>query len=207
MTISDELIRKHLRPYGFAPTSEQVAKFRSYADLLIAWNKKISLTTIVEPVEMVRTHFGESIFGRTSGLISEGRLADVGSGAGFPGIPLAITTSELQVTLIEPSLKKVVFLSEVKRELQLENVRIVRGSMSVVDAGEFDYITSRALGRFADFLQFASRHTLDEGRAVLWLGEAAATEIAQVSSWRWHSARSIPLSDRRCILVGEKINE
>lgn len=207
MTISDDLIRKHLRPYGFAPTSEQVGQIRCYADLLVAWNKKISLTTIIEPVEMVRTHFGESIFARTSGLISEGRLADVGSGAGFPGIPLAITTSELRVTLIEPNLKKAVFLSEVKRELQLENVSVVRGSMSDAGVGEFDYITSRALGRFAELLEFASRHTSNEGRVVLWLGEAAAADIAQGSpSWRWQSARSIPLSDRRCILVGEKTN-
>lgn len=112
---------------------------------------------------------------------------------------------ELVVTLIEPSLKKTVFLSEVKRELRLENVKIQRGTMGDIKAINFDYVTARALGRFNELLEFARAHTRDKGRAILWLGEEDAKKIAASGEvWTWLEPNPIPLSDRRCILVGEK---
>jgi 16S rRNA (guanine527-N7)-methyltransferase len=205
MDISDELIRRQLRAYGFIPSGTQSKQIRAYSALLVSWSKKISLTTIVDPGEILRTHFGESIFAVTSRLIGAGRLADVGTGAGFPGMALAIAMPALHVTLIEPNLKKTVFLAEVKRELQLSNIEIVRGTMKEVADSDFNFVSARALGLFNEFLDFAHSHTVSDGRVLLWLGEAAAKEIAQsASAWRWADPQPIPVSERRCILVGQK---
>lgn len=205
MNISDELLRKHLKPFGFSPSAKQTEQIRAYADLLFVWNKKISLTTVTDPAAVLRTHFGESIFAITCGLIGAGRLADVGAGAGFPGFPLAIASPELQVALIEPNLKKSVFLSEVKRVLRLENVDVVRAPMDNVEENEFDYISARALGRFPEFLNFAFGHSSPRGKVLLWLSEPDASSVIRKSpDWHWDDPIAIPLSDQRCILVGEK---
>jgi len=204
MSFSDDLIHNCLAPYGFAPSLRQSEQIRVYSELLLNWNKKLSLTAITVPTEILRIHFGESIFAATVGIVGTGRLADVGTGAGFPGIPLAIAISEMKVTLIEPNLKKTVFLSEVKRELQLDNVQISRAAMADFCASGFDYITARALGRFEELLDFASKHTREAGRVVLWLGDEDAKELPRTSvTWRWREPHAIPLSDRRRILVGE----
>jgi 16S rRNA (guanine527-N7)-methyltransferase len=205
MNISDVSIHRHLEPFGFNPSSKQTEQIRAYADLLLVWNKKISLTTVIEPAAVLRTHFGESIFAKTRGLVGAGRLADVGTGAGFPGFALAIASPELQVALIEPNLKKTVFLSEVKRELRLENVEVVRATMDTFGDYDFDYIISRALGRFSEFLEFAVKHSSPQGKVLLWLSEPDAVEVIQKwPEWRWDDPLAIPLSDRRCILPGEK---
>ncbi len=117
-TLSNSLIESTLRPYGVAIESEVADKIRAYVALLLKWNKAISLTTVTDPVEILKFHFGESIFAAAVANLVRSRLADVGSGAGFPGSPLAIVVPSLDVTLIESNAKKCAFLSEVRASFQ-----------------------------------------------------------------------------------------
>ena len=111
--------------FGIALTSEQVAQILSYLRLLLAWNEKINLTAIRDPVEILYRHFCESMFAAARVPIEAGRLADVGSGAGFPGLPLKILQPKLHVFLIESNVKKAAFLAEVVRELNLSEARVL----------------------------------------------------------------------------------
>ncbi len=104
---------------------EQVDLFKRYLALLLSWNKKINLTTITDPQKVVYYHFQDSlVLKRIVDLATMSNIADIGSGGGFPGIPLAIVYSHLDVVLIEVNQKKINFLKEVIATLQLKNVFI-----------------------------------------------------------------------------------
>ena len=201
--LKDEAIVRSLARYGFSPDPIACHRIRAYVNLLLHWNERVSLTTVTNPEQMIRFHFGESIYAVTSGVVREGRLADVGSGAGFPGIPLGLIQKNLEVTLIEPNLRKSVFLLEVKRELKLENVNVARTRMEDFEGGLFDFVTARALGKFDEFLTFAKARLKPSGKAILWVGLDGADElISQNDEWNWEKTRPIPYSEKRCILAG-----
>src|SRR5215467_11315416 len=101
--ISERQISEILTTYGVAVNSQLCTQVREYVALLLAWNRQISLTAIRNAGEIVRFHFGESLFALKAVPVENGRLADVGSGAGFPGLPLAMACSSLDLTLIEPN--------------------------------------------------------------------------------------------------------
>ena len=118
-----------LRPFLAKPLStEQTKQVVIYLDSLLKWNAKISLTAVRSPEEIVQRHFGESFFAAERAGVAEAfSLIDVGSGAGFPGLPMAILAPTVQVTLIESQQKKVAFLREVVRALELKNVSVYAG--------------------------------------------------------------------------------
>jgi len=202
--ISNEVIIKALEPYHFFASAEFCEKIRTYASLLLRWNRSISLTTVTEPLEILKIHFGESLFAISEAPITNGRLADVGSGAGFPGMALAIANFSLSVTLIESNAKKCAFLSEVARALELSNVTVIRSRMEDVskEAGQFDFITARALGQYEDLLNWALKRLSSGGKVVLWLGEPDAEQLSRNPQWKWDAIHRIPKSNRKCLLVG-----
>ena len=124
-TLRPEQVSAILTPFGVKLSDHQIAAFSKYLDLIIRWNRVISLTAVNDPEEIVERHFGESIFA-ASIVPLHGRLADVGSGAGFPGVPLKILAPEMEVLLLEPNLKKSVFLIEVCAALDLKRIEITR---------------------------------------------------------------------------------
>ncbi len=200
----DAAIADCLREYAFSADTETCEKIREYINLLLRWNERVSLTALADPAEILRFHFGESIYAATSEVIKGGRLADVGSGAGFPGIPLRLALPNLKVTLIEPNLKKSVFLSEVARALELQDVEVVRTRMETFrGGGKYDFITTRALGRVDEFLAFSEARLAESGRVVLWVGDSGAEGLmTKRDGWRWLKPIPIPYSKRRCIVVG-----
>jgi 16S rRNA (guanine527-N7)-methyltransferase len=203
MTLSDATILRVLQEYGFSPDSATREKIDAYISLLLRWNQRVSLTAIRDPEQILRLHFGESIYAVSMGAIGVGRLADVGSGAGFPGIPLSMAISGLRVTLIEPNLKKSVFLAEVKRGLCLDSVEVERVRMQEYQGEPFDFITSRALGQSEDFISFARQNLVPSGSVVLWLGIDDAKRIIEVChELHWSNPILIPGSERRIILRG-----
>src|SRR5438477_6202893 len=119
------VIRRALGEFKLPAYDEQVLQIQQYIKILLAWNEKISLTAIRDPLEMLYRHFCESMYAAISVPVEKGRLADVGSGAGFPGIPLKIAQPELEVFLIESNLKKATFLAEIVRELGLTDMHIL----------------------------------------------------------------------------------
>jgi 16S rRNA (guanine527-N7)-methyltransferase len=106
---------------------------QKYISVLLRWNKKIALTAITDPLDIVRFHFGESMFGAPAVPIRKGRLADVGTGAGFPGLPLKLLVPSLDLVLIESNAKKASFLSECIRELNLTGVDVYRGRVEEIE--------------------------------------------------------------------------
>lgn len=206
--ISDQRITQLLEPYGFAPTQTMISGIRKYTSLLLRWNERVSLTTVTDTVEIIKFHFGESLFALPSVPILGGRLTDVGSGAGFPGLPLAMANPALHVTLIESDTKKAIFLSEAVRELALPNVNVFRGRMDDLPIGTgFEFITARALGQHNDLLKWSSERLSDRGKVVLWLGEPDALSLSNDAAWHWDPPIHIPGSKRRFLLAGTRISD
>lgn len=192
-----------LQPYSRDVPLEMCDKIQSYMDLLSIWGKKISLTTISSEEDVVRFHFGESIFASSLESFQNGRLADVGSGAGFPGLAIKLLRPNLSVTLLEPSKKKCAFLNEVVRKLQFSNVDIlpVPFESSKIAPNELAFVTSRALGRIDDLLSWSRTTIRHDGRIIIWLGAEDSEKTTQIPGWTWVQA-PIPGTIKRRILSG-----
>jgi 16S rRNA (guanine527-N7)-methyltransferase len=201
---SNSIIEDTLHDYGVALAPGVADKFGAYISLLLKWNETISLTTVTNPTEILKFHFGESIFAASIVYFGKSRLADVGSGAGFPGLPLAIIVPSLNVTLIESNGKKCAFLSEVVRSLQLENVSVFRGRMEdfPADVGPLNFVAARALGQHAELLAWARRRAGAGAKVILWLGESDYRKISLNPDLSWDVPKLIPGSERRYLLIG-----
>ena len=203
--LDDFQIAEALRPYY---TQNLSASFydqvRSYIDLLLRWNRRMSLTTVTDPLHILRFHFGESLFAISQVAIRHGRLADVGSGAGFPAVPVRMALEDVHVTLIESNRKKSAFLSEVTRELSLTNVDVLPSRMEDMKEQQldFDYVTARAVAIDDAFLRWASSSLKLGGTIVLWLGQDDSTIITLSEGFNWHPVVKIPYSERRVLLMG-----
>jgi 16S rRNA (guanine527-N7)-methyltransferase len=206
--ISSEQISELLEPYGFNTKKGFSDGVRTYISLLLRWNERVSLTTVTDPVEIIKFHFGESLFAINTVPILDCRLADVGSGAGFPGLPLAMSNPAIHVTLIESDTKKATFLSEAVRELALSNVTVFRGRMDDLPIGPFgfEFITARALGQHKDLLKWSSERLSEVGKIILWLGESDAISLSNYPAWQWDPPIHIPGSKRRFLLAGTRIS-
>ncbi len=196
-------IREGLLPFGVDLPQPDVELVHQYLQMLVIWNQRVNLTSIRDPIGILSRHFGESLFAAKKVPIELGRLADVGSGAGFPGLALKIASPALQVKLLEPNLKKAVFLNEVARTLRMANVQVFRGRFAELSSSEvFDFITSRALGKIQELLAWARTRLSPAGSVVLWLGTQDAMSMTHVLGWKWRKPIPIPGSDRRVLLVG-----
>jgi len=142
-----------------------------YLGLLLRWNATYNLTAVRDPDEMLTKHLFDSL-AIHSLVPNHRRLADLGSGAGLPGIPLAIAKPELQVTLIESNGKKARFLREVKRQLNLSNVRVIESRAEhVEESGQYDLITARALDRISGILQVGGHLLNADGHLLAMKGQ------------------------------------
>ena len=172
--------------------------------ILLAWNDKVNLTAIRDPLEILYRHFCECMYAAATVPLERGRLADVGSGGGFPGLPLKIIRPELQVFLIESNLKKATFLAEVIRELELTNTQVIVGRYEELgeEIAPLDFICSRALGEFVPFLEWARSEQLATKQVILWIGGRDLAEIQKIQTWNWREPIQVPQSLRRLLLVG-----
>ncbi len=144
-----ERLRELCHLNGIDLTEEELKKFEVYRELLKKWGKRINLTSLLTDKEIEEKHFFDSLLGllafKRAGIeVNEKSFCDVGSGAGFPGIPLAIAVKSSVFTLIEPRKKRYVFLEEVKRQLKLKNVSVQCSRIEQVN-GDFDILTMRAV--------------------------------------------------------------
>ena len=204
--VTDHTIEATLRPYGVATTPALRDAVRAYVDLLLRWNQKIALTTITDPIEIVRLHFGESMFAVNDVPIRHGRLADVGTGAGLPAIPIRMAVPELDCVLIESNQKKATFLAEVVRTLKLDRIQIFRGRMETypISAQKFDFALSRALGMHQAFLDWSANQLNSSGSVIYWIGDEDGAKIAKNTEWTWRALSRIPDSKNRSLLIGSK---
>jgi len=204
LSLTDTQINEALKPYGVLPALDLTAGIRTYIELLLKWNKTVSLTTVTELDQILAFHFGESLFALPMLPVEKSRLADVGSGAGFPGIPLAMARPSLDVTLIEPNAKKFAFLNEVIRQLSLANVSAVRGRTGDLQFSneEFEVVTARAVGQFDDLLGWAKARITPGGKLILWVGDEVMKQVLTDKRFEWISPVRIPHTDRRFVLSG-----
>jgi 16S rRNA (guanine527-N7)-methyltransferase len=207
--LSFEAILAAIAPFGVKVTPNQADQVRLYISLLLKWNQTVSLTSITDPHDIVLRHFGESFYGASLVDFSHGRLADVGSGAGFPGLALKILRPELEITLIESNGRKCAFLKEIARTLSLGDVSVVQQRLEQLDVTvrAFDFVCARAFGQFRTLLQWSGKSLNPYGRLILWLGQGDAAEISAQHGWTWSEIKLIPESERRVLLVGRTITE
>jgi len=193
----------------------QLQNISMYIDLLLRWNARINLTAIREPEEIVTRHFGESLFAAHHLFPSEEQCGrerprsctaiDVGSGAGFPGIPIKIWASEINLTLIESNQKKATFLREVTRTLTLMNVNVFSGRAEAFPNPPAEVVTLRAVERFETTLPMAASLVAPTGRLALLIGEAQLARTKDLTpGFTWTSPLQVPLSSSRVLAIGTR---
>lgn len=205
-TLSEETIKQSMASFGVTVNSQQVLQIQQYIKILLQWNEKLNLTAIRDPLEILVRHFCESMFGAVAVPDLDGRLADIGSGPGFPGIALKILRPSLELFLVESNIKKGTFLAEVVRELGLENARVLISRYEELgeEIAPLDFVCARALGEFGTFLDWAGSERVSARTTVLWIGGRDLEEIQKMPTWEWQNPIPVPQSLRRYLLVGKK---
>jgi 16S rRNA (guanine527-N7)-methyltransferase len=198
-------IARLLRPFAELEQS-QLDQISIYIDLLMQWNTRINLTSVRRAEDIVIRHFGESFFVARRLLNSAPfrSAIDLGSGAGFPGLPLAMLAPQTQVTLIESQGKKAVFLNEVVRALGLSNVTVFKERAENY-SGRAELVLMRAVEKFPRAVALALKLVEPGGRVALMIGNAQVAEARgleqQVS---WEDPIQLPGGHSRVLMVGTK---
>jgi 16S rRNA (guanine527-N7)-methyltransferase len=168
---------------GVEATADQLRLFRVHYELLERWNRKVNLTAIREPREILRRHFAESAFLARTLAPTGGTLVDVGSGGGFPGVPIKVLHPGTRVVLVESVQKKAAFLKELARSLGLAGLDAFAGRLETLDLAA-EYLTSRGVRADRAFLAEA-RRIVPRGTLALLLADADARRLG--AGWRLHS--------------------
>jgi 16S rRNA (guanine527-N7)-methyltransferase len=204
--LSPETIRRALGEFQLDVNEQQIVYIQQYMKLLLAWNEKINLTAIRDPLEILYRHFCESMYAAVAVPVENGRLADVGSGAGFPGIPMKIIRPELHMFLVESNMKKATFLAEVLRTIELPDTKVLVSRYE--ELGEelmpLDYVCSRAVGEFEPFLTWAASERVATKQVILWIGGRDLDQARRGMNWEWREPIPVPHSLRRYLLVGTR---
>ena len=199
-------IQRAMGEFGLQLNQDQITQIQQYTKILLAWNDKVNLTAIRDPLEILYRHFCESMFGVVFLPVEKCRLADVGSGGGFPGLPLKIIRPELEIFLVESNVKKATFLAEVVRELGLTDARVLVSRFEELgeEVAPLDFVCSRALGEFAKFLDWAGCPSVSAKNVLLWLGGRDLEEVRTIPGWIWAAPKPMPHSLQRFLLWGAR---
>lgn len=188
---------------GIALEPAQAKALLSLLDELAEWNTRFNLTAITEPTDMVDKHLLDSLAAlpHLRGLC----IADVGTGAGFPGLPLAIADLTRRFTLVESTGKKAGFLRHAVEKLNLPNVEVVQGRAETLRPRTlFDSVIARALGSLADFVRVAGHLAGPDGRLLAMKGRPPEDELkALPAGWKTlavHPIRVPHLAAERCLV-------
>lgn len=187
------LLSEGLKQLGMAPSVSVVSRLETYMFELKKWNRVYNLTALKSDEDIIIKHFLDSLLYLKiipGGLCS---ICDAGSGAGFPGIPIAITTPGFNITLVEPSRKKCAFLRHIKQVLSLKNLEVIESRIEDVSGLTFDVVVTRALFSATDLIG-KTRHLLkDNGLLVLNKGPKFEDEIRKLPSGIKYEVITIPL--------------
>jgi 16S rRNA (guanine527-N7)-methyltransferase len=209
-------------------SAAQLQSISTYIDMLSHWNARINLTAIRDKEEIVTRHFGESLFAARNLFppvsssvspvppvvkdfevdvdvaVAEARLADLGSGPGFPGVPIKIWAPNIALTLIESNQKKATFLRELTRVLTLTNINIQNARAETLPPSTFDVVTLRAIERLPKVLPVAANLLVPNGRLALLISSAQLESTrSTLPNLTWNLPIPIPNSQSRILLVGQ----
>ena len=176
-----EKMQEKSKILGFDFSVEQISKFYKYMNMLIEWNEKINLTAIIEPNEIILKHFIDSLT-IYKDIPNKSSVVDVGTGAGFPGIPLAIMNESLKITLVDSLNKRLIFLQEVINELNLKNIELVHARAEEFGQNKkyrekFDIATSRAVANLSTLSELCLPYVKENGKFIPYKAEKAEAEI------------------------------
>jgi 16S rRNA (guanine527-N7)-methyltransferase len=188
----------------------QIRPISMYIDLLLRWNDRVNLTAIRAPEEIVTRHFGESIFAARRLFpqpeVEAGTTAhviDVGSGAGFPGLPVKIWAPHLRLTLIESNQKRATFLREVVRHLGLANVDVFGARAETYLGSRGDVVMFRAVEQFESVLLHAAGLVRSGGCLAVMVGRSQFDQCHELlPGFQWKDPISLPISSNRCLIIG-----
>ncbi len=179
------MIDSSFKRSGIELSEEQQKKFKIYCEFLLEYNEKVNLTALTEKQEVIDMHFIDSLAGMKLKEIKENaKCADIGTGAGFPGVPIAIVRPDVTVALVDSLQKRLTFLDELKEKLELKNVYTVHGrsedlGRSAEMREKFDCVFSRAVARLNVLLEYDMPFAKVGGSVLAWKGPAFTEEIAE----------------------------
>ena len=196
----ENLLVKGSSELGITLDSRKIQKFLSYHELIKKWNSKINLTSVTDDSEIIVKHFLDSL--TVSEFITDGpNILDIGTGAGFPGVPIAIVRESLNITVLDSREKRIFFINEVLRELDLSNVRTVSGRAEDSNNGvpriNFDYVLTRAVGDIKEVINLSVPYLNEKGKIILMRGKEGKIE------WERFKNNNLKLLHLREIIVPE----
>lgn len=179
MTDAERALDAGALELGIELTARQRQQLLDLVRELGQWNQRFNLTAINDPVDVIRKHVLDSL--SIHRYISGSTVADVGSGAGFPGVPLAIVETGRHVTLIEATGKKAQFLEQVRVKLGLDSVSVVKARAEALESeARFDTVISRALGKLDEFIRVAGHLVAPGGKLLAMKGQFPDEELKKL---------------------------
>ena len=180
-----EILRQGIEDFGIEASDKMLADFQKYKEILVEWNQKMNLTGIEDEKEVFIKHFLDSVSAVTKGYIKNGMsLIDVGTGAGFPGMPLRICLPELKVTLLDSLNKRINFLQEVANQLDIDDIEFIHGRAEDFGKSEeyrekFDVATARAVAGLPILMEFCVPFVKVGGYFICLKGPNANLELEE----------------------------
>lgn len=177
------LLKLAFEDAGLEFNDEKYSQFMKYKDMIQEWNQKINLTAITEDEEIIKKHFIDSIKVFKYDNFSKGKMIlDVGTGGGFPGIPIKIANPDCEIVLLDSLNKRIIFLNEVIKELGLKNIKAIHGraeeyAVTPEYREQFDIVVSRAVANMCVLSEFCIPYVKPNGHFIALKGPAVEEEL------------------------------
>ncbi len=180
METEQELLSKGLLELGVGVEEDTVVRFLSYLSELKKWNRAYNLTALKNDRDIIIKHFFDSLLFLKAFPEDSGNICDIGSGAGFPGIPIAIVRPDISITLVEPSRKKCAFLRNIKKVINLNNVAVLEARVEDIKDSDFNIAVTRALFSISEFIKKAKHVVKKNGCFIVSKGPKFQDELGEM---------------------------
>jgi len=206
---SADEIGRILRHCGLEPPPRLVESVTLYSAILHKWNRRINLTSLTSPTEVVTSHFAESFFAAGYLGPSDTPLLDIGSGAGFPGLAMKLYRPSITLYLVEPRSKRAAFLSTIRRELGLSDVFVLNKTIEECCDADFKEkpgcLTLRAVGEAPALIRCGLLLARSKARVMLFLTRGKVdTILSELQEIMWKEPVPVPWSRERIIALGKR---